>query len=128
MGDKLNSLPDDTGIQVIKDFGNALTYGIQTNKSFFHLILEEYGILGEIVWIWTSFFLGKRLLKQWKKGDILVRILCAVSWLFLIQLFIYSLWTEIGPAYVIFMSFVLYAHNDTNGCKIWGNVTGKSTL
>ncbi len=128
MGDKLNSLPNEVGIHAIKDFGNTLARGIQSNKSFFQFVLEEYGVLGEIVWICMSFSLGKRLLKQWKKGDILVRILCAVSWLFFIQLFIYSLWAETGPAYVIFMSFALYADNDMNRYKTLESVTGKLTL
>ena len=128
MGDKLNSLPNESGIQVIKDFGSTFAHGIQSNKSFFQFVLEEYGVLGEIVWIWMSFSLGKRLLKQWKKGYILVQILCAVSWLFLIQLFIYPLGAEIGPVYIIFISFALYANNNMNGCKTWKSVTRKLTL
>lgn len=109
LGERRNSLPDKWGIQVFKDFANALLQSVQSNSSFVQYLLEEYGIIGCAIWIWLAYLIIKRLIIQWKKTETQNRILCMIGFLFVGQTFLYQMQAETSPIYVILTSFAMCA-------------------
>lgn len=103
-------LPDKFGIRILKVFSASFMLSIQSNKSFFQFLLEEYGLIGGIFWIHLAVIIINRLRKQWKKEDSTVKILIVISIVFLVQTFFYRLQPISTPMYVVFLTFALYAN------------------
>lgn len=109
MGERLNALPDKWGITGLKLFGSELRRSVAGNESFIHYLLAEYGIIGCILWLLLGILVIKRLIRQWKKTDCSVRLMCMIGILFWIQSFVYQVQPETAPVYVIFLTFALCA-------------------
>lgn len=103
-------LPDKFGIKILKVFSASFVLSIQSNKSFFQFLLEEYGLIGGIFWIHLAVIIINRLRKQWKKEDSTVKVLTVISIVFLVQTFFYRLQPISTPMYVVFLTFALYAN------------------
>lgn len=103
-------LPDKFGIRILKVFSASFMLSIQSNKSFFQFLLEEYGLIGGIFWIHLAVIIINRLRKQWKKEDSTVKILIVISIVFLVQTFFYRLQPISTPMHVVFLTFALYAN------------------
>lgn len=109
MGSRTADLPDKFGISVLKSFSSSFLKSMHENMSFFQFLLEEYGLIGCMIWICLIILIIRQLLKQWKNAESILKVLIILSFLFIAQTFFYNLQTISTPIYVIILTFALRA-------------------
>lgn len=123
IGNRISELPERFGIKTLKTFNMSLLQSIQTNKSLFQILLEDYGVIGGFLWSCLVIMFMKRIINQWKKVDLLVKVYLMVTVLFLVQTFFYKLQPISSPLYIIVLALGLWGEQKKD--KVQGdNVSG----
>lgn len=108
IGERIFEIPDCFGVRALKTYSASLLESINGNKSFFQELLEDYGIMGYVIWICIIIMIIKLMAKRWKKGEEVTKILIMVSMLFIVQTFFYQLQPISTPIYVILLTLALF--------------------
>lgn len=115
IGSKCINLPPIIGNKIFISFSVSVLESLKTTKSFFQVLLENYGFLGFIIYICLIIMMLRRFVKQWNKAAIFIKISIIISVYFFIQTCFYQMQTTSMPMCVIFLTFALYA--DTTSKK-----------
>lgn len=110
---QINNLVDKFGIKELKNFSNSLWQSINKNDGFILAILEDYGIIGVVIWIGVVLMITNRLIKQWRIAGIATKILLLTGSIFIIQSFFYKFQSISTPVFVIPLSFALCADSSS---------------
>lgn len=116
IGSRISDLPDKLGMKMLKEFVVSLMNSINNNKSFFQLLLEDYGVIACAVWIYLAVLIIKYLAKRWNNKDTEVKTLLIISILFLEENFFYYLQPISTPMYIIYLVLALF-YNNSNYMK-----------
>ena len=112
-GDRMNGLPERLGKVTLEAFSILLLRSIDSNTSFFQMLLENYGIIGYGLWSILLLSFMRMIYIKWRKANMIIKVYLFISSLFLLQSFFYKFQPISTPLYIIIMTLALF----TNGKK-----------
>lgn len=115
IGTRILEIPERIGMKTLKTICNSLLQSINENKGFFQTLLEDYGVIGCMFWIYLILMIIKHLVKRWREAEPIIKVFMLISILFIVQSFFYQLQLINSPLYIIILSLALFAKTTKSG-------------
>lgn len=107
IGSSMEGISERNGIKMLKVFVASIQSSISSGESFYQQLLENYGVVGCLLWIFVTVLILEKIIKKWKKADDLRKIYFSLSILFFSQTFFYQIQPVSTPAFVALLALSL---------------------